>query len=208
MDESVSATRKALAVCNQGVTENLRRLSPLVGIDDDVTVEIGGTLSLVSMLVRSTIKKAVCIDTRKYNKDAFIIIKNQDRRDLSKSEPNPDLKGHHNKTERELAAELVEMMQKCMILTANDRTLLSINPGEKNFDCGQERDAVNLISGRNRRWDGHNQFTPFPGIIVDQVRHTSCQDIVVNMDGGVGGSWHTIETQQTLQQSTRHLTPK
>ena len=46
------------------------------------------------------------IGTRKYNKDAFIIIKNQDRRDLTKSQPNPDLKGHHLKTEKELAAEL------------------------------------------------------------------------------------------------------
>ena len=46
------------------------------------------------------------IGTRKYNKDAFIIIKNQDRRDLTKSQPNPDLKGHHLKTGKELAAEL------------------------------------------------------------------------------------------------------
>ena len=29
------------------------------------------------------------IGTRKYNKDAFIIIKNQSRRDLTKSEPFP-----------------------------------------------------------------------------------------------------------------------
>ena len=30
------------------------------------------------------------------------------------------------------------------------------NPrGEKIADCGIERDALNLISMRNRRWDGH-----------------------------------------------------
>ena len=79
------------------------------------------------------------------------------------------------------------------------------NPrGEKIADCGQERDAVNLIAGRNRRWDGHYyQFTPFPGDIVDvgKTYELPTGDIVVNMDGGVGGSWHTIETQQKLQQS-------
>ena len=79
------------------------------------------------------------------------------------------------------------------------------NPrGEKIADCGQERDAVNLIAGRNRRWDGHYyQFTPFPGDIVDvgKTYELPTGDIVVNMDGGVGGSWHTIETQQKLEPS-------
>ena len=79
------------------------------------------------------------------------------------------------------------------------------NPrGEKIADCGQERDAVNLISGRNRRWDGHYyQFTPFPGDIVDvgKAYELPTGDIVVNMDGGVGGSWHTIPTQQKLEPS-------
>ena len=109
MDESVSATRKALAVCNQGVTEQLLKAIESLGWDcyDDVTVEIGGT-SVSGIDVGEVYNKKwqSPIGTRKYNKDAFIIIKNQDRRDLSKSVPNPDLKGHHNKTEKELAAEL------------------------------------------------------------------------------------------------------
>ena len=43
------------------------------------------------------------------------------------------------------------------------------NPrGEKIADCGIERDAVNLMNMRNRRWDGHYfMFTPLPGDIVD-----------------------------------------
>ena len=109
MDESVSATRKALAVCNQGVTEQLLKAIETLGWDcyDDVTVEIGGT-SVSGIDVGEVYNKKwqSPIGTRKYNKDAFIIIKNQDRRDLSKSVPNPELKGHHNKTEKELAAEL------------------------------------------------------------------------------------------------------
>ena len=79
------------------------------------------------------------------------------------------------------------------------------NPrGEKIADCGIERDAVNLIGMRNRRWDGHYfTFNPLPGDIVDvgKAYELPTGDIVVNMDGGVGGSWHTIETQQKLQPS-------
>ena len=79
------------------------------------------------------------------------------------------------------------------------------NPrGEKIADCGIERDAVNLIGMRNRRWDRHYfTFNPLPGDIVDvgKTYELPTGDIVVNMDGGVGGSWHTIETQQKLQPS-------
>ena len=69
------------------------------------------------------------------------------------------------------------------------------NPrGEKIADCGWERDAVNLIAMRNRRWDGHYyQFTPLPGDIVDvSSKQLPTTDIVVNMDGGVGGSWEEV----------------
>ena len=79
------------------------------------------------------------------------------------------------------------------------------NPrGEKIADCGIERDAVNLIGMRNRRWDGHYfTFNPLPGDIVDvgNAYELPTGDIVVNMDGGVGGSWHTIPTQQKLEPS-------
>ena len=71
------------------------------------------------------------------------------------------------------------------------------NPrGEKIADCGIERDAVNLMSMRNRRWDGHYfTFNPLPGDIVDvsNGKQLPTKDIVVNMDGGVGGSWKEVE---------------
>jgi len=70
------------------------------------------------------------------------------------------------------------------------------NPrGEKIADCGAERDAVNLLSMRNRRWEGHYySFIPLPGDIVDvNLRNQlPTRDIVVNMDGGVGGSWEEV----------------
>ena len=71
------------------------------------------------------------------------------------------------------------------------------NPrGEKIADCGIERDAVNLMSMRNRRWDGHYfTFIPLPGDIVNvtSAKQLPTKDIVVNMDGGVGGSWSEVE---------------
>ena len=86
--------------------------------------------------------------------------------------------------------------------------------GKKIADCGIERDAVNLMHSRNKYWDGHYfTFNPLPGDIVDVSpgKQLPTRDIVVNMDGGVGGSWkqveyvevggQTIPTQQNLPQS-------
>jgi len=99
MDDSVIAKRKAIAVCNQGVNEKLLDVISQLGWDcyDDVTVEIGGTqVSGIDVGEEYNKKWQSPIGTRKYNKDAFIIIKNQTRRDLSKSQPNPELKAHHS----------------------------------------------------------------------------------------------------------------
>jgi len=51
------------------------------------------------------------------------------------------------------------------------------------------------MSMRNRRWDGHYfTFIPLPGDIVDvSNKQLPTKDIVVNMDGGVGGSWKEVE---------------
>ena len=73
------------------------------------------------------------------------------------------------------------------------------NPrNEKIADCGWERDAVNLMNMRNARWEGHYyQFTPLPGDIINvtPVKQLPTKDIIVNMDGGVGGSWKEVEVQ-------------
>ena len=74
------------------------------------------------------------------------------------------------------------------------------NPrGEKIADCGQERDAVNLLGMRNRRWEGHYyQFNPLLGDIVDisSGKQLPTRDIVVNMDGGIGGSWKEVSEKE------------
>ena len=69
---------------------------------DEVDVEIGGTsVSGIDVGEEYNKKWQSPIGTRKYNKDAFIIIKNQSRRDLTKSQPNPELIAHHAKEIRQ-----------------------------------------------------------------------------------------------------------
>jgi len=60
---------------------------------DNIAVEIGGT-SVYGIEGAGT-KWAPVKGTRKYNKDAFIVIKNLDRNPTVPSQPNPDLKAHH-----------------------------------------------------------------------------------------------------------------
>lgn len=63
---------------------------------DDVVVEIGGTqVSGIDVGEVYNEKWQSPIGTRKYNKDAFIVIKNLDRSPFEPSKPNPELKAHH-----------------------------------------------------------------------------------------------------------------
>ena len=72
------------------ITEQLSKLIDTLGwqVDDDVIVEVGGTvISGIHQGEDYNKKWATPFGVRKYNKDAFIIISNQSRRDLSKSQP-------------------------------------------------------------------------------------------------------------------------
>jgi hypothetical protein len=92
-DDSLIAKRKAIAVCNQGVVQELYDVIAKLGWDcyDNISVEIGGTsVSGIDVGEEYNKKWQSPLGTRKYNKDAFIIIKNQSRRDLSKSQPFPE----------------------------------------------------------------------------------------------------------------------
>ena len=60
---------------------------------DNVAVEIAGTS--VYEIEGAGTKWAPVKGTQKYNKDAFIVIKNLDRNPTVPSQPNPDLKQHH-----------------------------------------------------------------------------------------------------------------
>ena len=63
---------------------------------DDIRVEIGGTqVSGIDVGEEYNTKWQSPIGTRKYNKDAFIVIKNLTRSPFEPSKPNPELKAHH-----------------------------------------------------------------------------------------------------------------
>ena len=85
------------------------------------------------------------------------------------------------------------------------------NPrGQKIADCGSEKDAVILLGMRNRRWEGHYySFIPLPGNIIDisSGKQLPTKDIVVTMDGGVGGSWHEVITKEFPQNCQEPFIP-
>ena len=63
---------------------------------DDIVVEIGGTVvSGIHQGENYNKKWSTPYGVRKYNKDAFIVIKNRTRSPFEPSQPNPDLKAHH-----------------------------------------------------------------------------------------------------------------
>ena len=64
---------------------------------DNIAVEIAGTS--VYEIDGAGTKWAPVKGTVKYNKDAFIVIKNLDRNPTVPSQPNPDLVAHHLKPE-------------------------------------------------------------------------------------------------------------
>ena len=63
---------------------------------DNIAVEIAGTS--VYEIDGAGTKWAPVKGTVKYNKDAFIVIKNLDRNPTVPSQPNPELKQHHAKS--------------------------------------------------------------------------------------------------------------
>ena len=97
MGEEISSKRKSAAVMKT-IYQNLTDTIAQLGWDcyDDVTVEIGGTqVSGIDVGEEYNKKWQSPIGTRQYNKDAFIIIKNQDRRDMTKSQPMEEFNPAH-----------------------------------------------------------------------------------------------------------------
>lgn len=63
---------------------------------DEINVEIGGTqVSGIDVGEEYNKKWQSPIGTRKYNKDSFIVIKNQSRRDLTGSQPMKEFNPRH-----------------------------------------------------------------------------------------------------------------
>ncbi len=99
MDDSVIANRKSAAVM-KALHDQIKETIAVLGWDcyDDVAVEIAGTS--VYEIEGAGTKWAPKKGTRKYNKDAFIVIKNRSRNPTVPSiNDDPERLAHHSKVE-------------------------------------------------------------------------------------------------------------
>ena len=69
--------------------------------------------------------------------------------------------------------------------------------GKKLLDCGDETDALNMVAfdPQNRTYT-RNKFLMGQVVDIEMPKALPTNEIVVNMDGGVGGSWEVKELPQ------------
>jgi len=79
-------------------------------------------------------------------------------------------------------------------------SVLDKKTGKKLLDCGDELDALAMVAmnPQNRTYT-RNQFLMGQVVDVQMPRALPTSEIVVNMDGGVGGSWEVREPQPLPQ---------
>ena len=79
-------------------------------------------------------------------------------------------------------------------------SVLNKKTGKKLLDCGDEQDALAMVSldPENRTYT-RNKFLMGPVVDVEIPKALPTNEIVVNMDGGVGGSWEVRESEKLPQ---------
>ena len=79
-------------------------------------------------------------------------------------------------------------------------SVINRNTGKKLMDCGLEEDALAMVSfdPQNRTYT-RNKFLMGPVVDVEIPKALPTNEIVVNMDGGVGGSWEVKEPEKLPQ---------
>ena len=79
-------------------------------------------------------------------------------------------------------------------------SVLNKKTGKKLLDCGDEQDAFVMVSmdPENRTYT-RNKFLMGPVVDVEIPKALPTNEIVVNMDGGVGGSWEVREPEKLSQ---------
>jgi len=79
-------------------------------------------------------------------------------------------------------------------------SILDKKTGRKLLDCGDELDALAMVAmdPQNRTYT-RNQFLMGQVVDVKMPKALPTSEIVVNMDGGVGGSWEVREPQPLPQ---------
>ena len=76
-------------------------------------------------------------------------------------------------------------------------SVLDKRTGKKLLDCGSEEDALQMVAmdSQNRTYT-KNKFLMGQVVDIEMPKALPTNEIVVNMDGGVGGSWEVKELPQ------------
>ena len=79
-------------------------------------------------------------------------------------------------------------------------SVLDKKTGRKLLDCGDEADALAMVAfdPENRTYT-RNKFLMGPVVDIHIPKALPTNEIVVNMDGGVGGSWDVREPEKLPQ---------
>jgi hypothetical protein len=79
-------------------------------------------------------------------------------------------------------------------------SVINKKTGKKLLDCGDEQDALSMVSldPENRTYT-RNKFLMGPVVDVEIPKTLPTNEIVINMDGGVGGSWDVREPEKLPQ---------
>ena len=79
-------------------------------------------------------------------------------------------------------------------------SVLDKKTGRKLLDCGAEEDAMAMVAmdSANRTYT-RNKFLMGQVVDVQMPKALPTNEIVVNMDGGVGGSWEVREPEKLPQ---------
>lgn len=79
-------------------------------------------------------------------------------------------------------------------------SILDKRTGKKILDCGDEMDAIAMVNiDPQNRVMTKNKFLMGQVVDIDMPKSLPTNEIVVNMDGGVGGSWEVREPDKLPQ---------
>jgi hypothetical protein len=79
-------------------------------------------------------------------------------------------------------------------------SVINSNTGKKIVDCADEQDALMMVSfDPKNRTITKNKNLMGPVVDVEIPKALPTSEIVVNMDGGVGGSWEVREPEKLPQ---------
>ena len=79
-------------------------------------------------------------------------------------------------------------------------SVLDKKTGKKVLDCGAEEDALQMVAmdPQNRTYT-KNKFLMGQVVDIEMPKALPTNEIVVNMDGGVGGSWEVKRPEKLPQ---------